>query len=249
MELNEHLVQERVQQHHWWFVGRRQLLKDVFQKLQRQKGEQFVTAYDVGCGVGTNLSVIRSFAERVIGVESSPDAAAFAKTKGYDAVLESTVEDLYRHVSPQTADVVVLMDVMEHLKDDVIGAERLAHMLRPGGYLIVTVPAFMMLWGLQDEVGQHYRRYRIPQMCQLLQHAGFQIQHRTYFNTLLFFPILCVRQWYKRFPQKRFQSENEMNTPWVNRLLSMFFLFEMWCLRHGMRFPFGVSALVVARKL
>jgi SAM-dependent methyltransferase len=142
---------------HWWFRGRRRLLDDVLRNLVGDAASS-KTIYDIGCGVGNNCQALASYG-RVIGVDISPQALEYCKNQGYADLLLRNAENL-EGVPDDSADVVVAMDVLEHLDDGAALAE-FVRILKPSGHLVVTVPAFPSLWGLQDELGEHRRRYRI----------------------------------------------------------------------------------------
>ena len=119
--------------------------------------------------------------------------------------------------------------------------------LAPGGVVIIMVPALMILWGLQDEVAHHFRRYSgRPELKRLIESAGLQIKRLTYFNSFLFLPILLVRRWQKIFPARRL-SDFDLNNRFSNFLLRQIFLLEVKLLKIT-NFFFGVSLLAVATK-
>ena len=104
----------------------------------------------------------------------------------------------------------------------------------------------MFLWGLQDEVSNHRRRYRLPQLRQVLEEAGFEIERSTYANITFFLPILMVRK-LMRLTGIKTETENSINMPALNGVFGAIFGAESWVLRY-MNIPFGVSGLCVARK-
>jgi hypothetical protein len=116
--------------------------------------------------------------------------------------------------------------------------------LKSDGRVIITVPAFQSLWGVQDEIGQHKRRYRASQVLQRTNAAGLVVSRKFYFNYLLFLPILLVRTIVRK-SHAQVRNENEMNSPLINRVLKWIFRFDVSTapLLHP---PFGVSYLVVA---
>jgi len=103
----------------------------------------------------------------------------------------------------------------------------------------------MFLWGLQDEVSNHRRRYRLPELRHVLEQAGFEVERTTYANITFFLPILLVRK-LMRLTGIRTASENNINVPVFNGILGRLFGAESWILRR-MNLPFGVSGLCVAR--
>ena len=143
-------------------------------------------------------------------------------------------------------DLVLATDVIEHVNDDLAALRELRRVLRPGGYVLLTVPEFHLLWGLQDDVVHHKRRYRLHRLLKMLPVADLSPRRYFYFNYLLFLPILAARRLMRRL-KIRVASENEINTGWFNRALTRVFRFDVrtapW-----LRPPMGVSALVVATR-
>src|SRR5262249_41444785 len=146
--------------------------------------------------------------------------------------------------SSESFDFVLATDVIEHVRDDVAALEEICRVLRPGGYALITVPAFASLWGLQDEVALHYRRYRLRTLVERVAGVRLTIVRAYYFNYLLFAPIWIARQ-IMRFARLRLQSENEVNSPLTNRALTTIFRLDV-ATAPILRPPFGVSALVFA---
>src|SRR3989344_1692389 len=122
----------------------------------------------------------------------------------------------------------------------------IGRVLKPGGIAIVTVPAFMFLWGLQDEISHRFRRYTKKELLVKIQAAGFSIERVGYFNFFLFPLIYLVRQAAKIMPLRR-RSDFDINNKLVNYVLKNIFLSEIWLLKI-ISYPFGVSLLIVAKK-
>jgi hypothetical protein len=138
------------------------------------------------------------------------------------------------------------MDILEHLDNDIGGIRSFYQALREDGVLILTVPAFRSLWGIQDEVTFHKRRYSRHEIVNKLQQEGFEITKSSYFNFFLFFPILFGRRLIRILGLK-VDSENNINSPIINLVLKAIFSFEPYILKY-VSFPFGVSILCIARK-
>jgi len=117
--------------------------------------------------------------------------------------------------------------------------------LRPGGRVLLFVPTFMFLWGLQDDVSNHRRRYRMPELRCVLEKAGFEVERATYANITFFLPILLARK-LMRVTGIKAESENNINVSALNGVLGKLFGAESVLLRY-MNIPFGVSGLCVAR--
>ena len=145
-----------------------------------------------------------------------------------------------------TFDLVTAFDVVEHMDDDLGGLSEMRRVLRPGGRVLLFVPTFMFLWGVQDDVSNHRRRYRLPELRRVLEQAGFEIERTTYANITFFLPILVIRK-LMRLTGIKAATENNINVTALNGVLGKLFGVESSILRY-MNLPFGVSGLCVARR-
>ena len=180
----------------------------------------------------------------VAGLDLSEDALRLCQEKNPGRMIKG---DITRLPFPDgQADLVLATDVIEHVDDDRAAIQEIARVLKPGGTVLVAVPAFALLWGLQDEVAGHKRRYRKTEVKRMLSEAGLLVKRAYYFNYLLFVPILIARC-LLRLMRSELRSENEINSPVINRLLSAIFAFDVTT-APWIRPPFGVSALLLATK-
>jgi len=234
-------VEAYVERDHWWFRGRRRLVAAMIRAFGIPPSAQVL---DVGCGTGSNLRLLveLGFGD-VTGLDRSEDAIRWCREKQLPAVERG---DLCALPFPEDHfDLVIATDVLEHIDEPDAGVAELRRVLRPGGTLIVTVPAFESLWGLQDDVSHHKRRYRRDELVVQLRAAGFIVARSFHFNFLLFVPIWLARQLI-RWLGVEVASENENNTRWLNALLARIFAFDVWAAPR-LRPRFGVSILAVAR--
>jgi len=234
-------IEERVQTFHWWFVVRRKLLKTILCSLNLQRES---LTMDIGCGVGSNLSLLKAIGLKAMGCDRSFDNLLLAKNKFLLPFINGDLENL--PIRSSSVELVVATDVLEHLQDDIAGVRELCRILRRNGHLIVTVPAFQSLWGTQDIVTGHKKRYSKRDISNVLKHNGFQIMRSSYFNFFLFFPILFARR-VIRLLGLQLHSENEINFPLLNFFLKTIFSLEPYLLKY-LPFPFGVSIVCVAKK-
>ena len=243
-EMMEHTypILYKVEQSHWWYIGRRRIIAGFVEEICRQVTDRRPRILDVGCGTGANLLLLSKYGQAE-GVDVSEDALAFCRERGLDQVTLGAGEEM--PYEDGTFDLVTAFDVVEHMDDDLAGLREFRRVLRPGGRVLLFVPTFMFLWGLQDEVSNHRRRYRLPELRRVLEQAGFEIERSTYANITFFLPILVVRQ-FMRLTGIRTATENSINVPAFNRVFGAILGAESTILRY-LNLPFGVSGLCVAR--
>jgi len=235
-------VEAAVQQTHWWFVGRRRLLMRLVREMEPRPSWRIL---EVGTGTGANLPVLASLNVRqVIGCDVSAEALRHAMgTAGLALARADACQLPFRSGA---FDLVIAADVIEHLDDDDAALREFARVLAPGGRCLLMVPAFPSLWGPQDIVAHHRRRYRRPHLLALVAGAGLRLVSCFYFNFLLFVPIWMARRALMA-ARVEIDSENQLNTPWLNRLLTRIFCTDV---DHAsrLRAPFGVSLCLVGAK-
>ena len=168
MRASTYEVEAAVEETHWWFVGRRRLFG---RELVRAGVSRDARILDVGTSTGSNLRLLRDLGfSRVTGLDVNLDAIRFCESKGLGQVQQGSVCEM--PFPDETFDVVLATDVIEHVDDHRLAVAEISRVLVPGGKVLVTVPAFQALWGLQDEVALHKRRYRLRPLRELLQGPG-----------------------------------------------------------------------------
>jgi SAM-dependent methyltransferase len=243
-EMMEHTypILFQVEQSHWWHIGRRKILSTFVEAICRQVTDRRPRILDVGCGTGANLLMLSKYGDAE-GVDISEDALSFCRERGLEKVKLGAGEEL--PYDNGTFDLVTAFDVVEHMDDDLAGLSEMRRVLRPGGKVLLFVPTFMFLWGLQDDVSHHRRRYRLPELERVLERAGFEIERSTYANIMFFLPILLIRK-LMRVTGMKASSENNINVSALNGVLGKMLGAESSILRY-INLPFGVSGLCVAR--
>ena len=242
MKAHTYPIMFRVEQSHWWYAGRRKILTEFIEEICSKITDRRPRILDVGCGTGANLMMLSQFGDAE-GVDVSEDALAFCRERGLEKVRLGAAEKL--PYEDGTFDLVTALDVVEHIDDDLAGLREMRRVLRPGGRVLLFVPTFMFLWGVQDDVSNHRRRYRLPELRSVLEKAGFEIERTTYANITFFLPILLIRK-LMRVTGMKTESENNITVSSLNGVLGNLFGAESWLLRY-MNLPFGVSGLCVAR--
>lgn len=261
MQQHTYAIMRRVEERHWWFAGRRQIIKSFLEhlcrNLDRRKSKEHdaygssnggqlppLKILDVGCGTGANLEMLSQFGQAQ-GVDVSAEALSFCRARGLENVKQGEAEAL--PYEDNSFDLVTGLDVVEHLNDDLAGLREMRRVLRRGGHALLFVPAFMFLWGVQDDVSNHRRRYTLPGLKRKVLQAGFEVERATYVNISFFAPILLGRL-LMRGLRLRPESENNITIGFLNGVLGKLFGAERLPLRH-LNFPFGVSIICVARKV
>jgi SAM-dependent methyltransferase len=243
MQAHTYAIMREVEDQHWWFVGRRRIIASWVERVCREIGKRRPRILDVGCGTGANLQMLAEFGV-VEGVDVSAEALDFCRARGLGSVRQGAAESL--PYEDAQFDLVTGLDVVEHLDDDVAGLREMFRVLRPGGRALLFVPAFMFLWGVQDDISHHRRRYTLAELKEKLSAAGLTVERVSYANITFFAPILFGRV-LMRLTGLRPASENNINIGALNGLLGGILGAESWWLRK-MSFPFGVSAICVARR-
>ena len=242
MQESVYAVDARREQSHWWYVGRRKLFARVIQTLDVAPDQPVL---DVGTSAGTNLRLLRElgFAD-VTGLDFSDEAIRFCAEKGLGNVRRGDITQM--PFPDESFALVLATDIIEHVDDDVRALREIARVLRPGQSALLTVPAFPSLWGFQDEVSLHKRRYRMGPLLARIREAGLQPGQRFHFNFLLFAPIWAARQLMKVWKHS-YRSESDVTGPLANRVLTAIFGFDVLA-SPRISPPFGVSILVVVHK-
>jgi len=243
MQQHTYSIMYEVEGKHWWFYGRRKIIEAFVGNICREIAKREPRILDVGCGTGANLQMLAQFGAAE-GVDVSSEALEFCRARGLAKVRQGAAETLpYEDAS---FDLVTGLDVVEHLDDDLSGLREMRRVLRPGGRALLFVPAFMFLWGVQDDISHHRRRYTIRELKERLSDACLSCERVTYANLTFFLPILIGRL-LMRLTRIRPSSENNITIGALNGLLGRILGAESWWLKR-MNFPFGVSIVCVARR-
>jgi SAM-dependent methyltransferase len=242
MDIATYAAEAEVEQTHWWFVVRRELFLREIVRLQIPKSAAIL---DVGTSTGTNLRMLTEAGYRnAVGTDFSDESVRWCAEKGLPPVHKGDVCAL--PFDDARFDFILATDIIEHVDDDVKAMSELARVLKPGGTILVTVPTFTSLWGLQDVLAHHKRRYRMGQLLNVVRGANLTASKSYYFNFLLFVPIWFARQ-VNKVLKPDVRSEADINTPLMNTVFKAIFRVDTM-LAPSVHMPVGVSALVVARK-
>ncbi len=231
---------------YWWLAGKYRVLQDV---LERAMAGSSATrrVLDLGCGPGNLLDVLAAHGQ-VFGSDYSADALRFCVGRGYRRLFRADFHGL--PVRDDSFDLVTCCDVLEHLDDDRRALRELWRVLKPGGLLVATVPAFQFLWGDHDTLYGHRRRYRAPELRERLLAAGFELRRVTYFEPAYVAPLWLFRRLKRLFGRggDLARRDDFIAVPGpVNAVLAALLGAERWALR-VCDLPFGVTLLALAVK-
>lgn len=188
----DRVIFDRMAQHdttHWWYRARRRILSDFLKRWGRLPAHARIL--EIGCGTGHNLPMLAEFGE-VDAIEIDEAAAAQASERLGKKVASMPLPDL-EGVAPGSYDLVAVLDVVEHVDDDVASLKAMAAVLRPGGKILITVPAHPWMWSAHDVVNHHKRRYTKQSLAAALDAAGLIGEKLGWFNSLLFPLALAAR--------------------------------------------------------
>jgi ubiquinone/menaquinone biosynthesis C-methylase UbiE len=241
MQREEYATMFRVEETHWWY---RALHRLIFQALEAELPDwREKEIADVGCGTGAILSRLGN-PEKNVGIDLAPEAISFCRQRGLDNIQQG---DIHALPFPDASfDAVICSSVLYHQwVSDVEGAIGEMHrVLRPGGTLLINVPAFPFLHSAHDEAVMTARRFRKWEIRQLLQKQDFQIRRLTYWTTFLFPLAVAARTLGGSKMGRDFETEG---TSFTQRTLAGIMVLELNLLRK-ISLPFGVALIAVARK-
>lgn len=224
---------------HWWYRARREILATLIARdIPLRPGARLL---EIGCGTGHNLQMLARFGE-VDGIELDPQARALASLRVGKPVGGSPLPRL-EGVPDATYDLVAVLDVIEHVEEDRLSLETIARKLRPGGKILITVPAHPWMWSAHDEVNHHKRRYTARSLRQVIAAAGLKTELLSPFNSLLF-PLAAAARIAGRIAGKK-DSDDTMPPPALNKLFETVFGWERYALGR-VPFPPGVSLVAIA---
>ena len=238
----ERIVYEQMaalDQRHWWYVARREVLAALIRRCVQPPKDASIL--EVGCGTGHNLPMLGQFGA-VDGLELDPEARALAEKRLGKPIFAAPLPEM-RGVPERHYDLVAALDVIEHLEDDRAAIESIARRLKPGGKFLMTVPAHQWMWSAHDVANHHRRRYSHAALRRLFDGTPFRLEKSGYFNSLLF-PLAVA----ERLSSKvRGKDSADLSLPpsWLNKSLEKGFALE----RHAigrLPLPPGLSLFAVA---
>jgi SAM-dependent methyltransferase len=245
MNIEYEIKYHQIEENYWWFQARRDM---VFRLVQALKLSSNADILEIGCSGGPLLQRLRSVGyTQLTGIDISEAGIAVAQQRGIPNV--SCMDGTKLAFPDASFDLVVASDVLEHIQDEAQALQEWARVLRPGGRLLVFVPAFQFLWGKHDVVNQHFRRYTANQLATVVRGANLKVSRTSYWNVSLFFPTAVVRLFKHLLPKNNAPVTDDLFavSPLLNKLLSGFIQGENRLLQ-AINAPIGVSVFTLASK-
>jgi SAM-dependent methyltransferase len=227
---------------HWWFLSRNQIIIWIL----KTNVSSFSNFLEVGCGTGFVVSGIAK-AFPTLELEASEyfeDGLVFARQRVPQCRFRKL--DATAMAEESAYDCIGSFDVLEHIDADECVLSNFNRGLRPGGFLLLTVPQHPWLWSSADDYAHHVRRYTYLELRRKVLCAGFRIEYCTSFVSLLL-PLMALQRLGSR--DRNYNPDDEFKiSPLLNTTLFLVMQLEITLLRLGLRFPLGGSLLLLARK-
>jgi SAM-dependent methyltransferase len=234
---------------HWWYRGRRRVIRAELERLPLPADAEIL---DAGCGSGRTMQLLAAYGT-VSGVELSEPAAEVARARGVGEVFIGRLEEL--PWPEERFDLITCLDVIEHTPDDRATLAELRRVCRPGGYLLVTVPAYPRLWSVHDEANHHYRRYSRAALRTAALQAGWSLERMSSFNSTLLAPAAVVRLSRRRRARalngtatEVYRDELSIGPGWLNGALELPLALEARWLGRGRTLVLGLSLIAILRR-
>jgi ubiquinone/menaquinone biosynthesis C-methylase UbiE len=234
----------QLEQSHWWFLARRDIIMGLVASFQKD-----AKILDIGCSGGVLMELLLSKGfENVYGIDISTESIEICRKRGLQNVF---VEDAQKtHFPEGYFDVIICSDILEHIEEQEKAVLEWKRMLKKGGSIICFVPAFAFLWSQHDSANMHYRRYLRKKLCHLFRGNGFKIDRSSYWNFTLFVPVSAFRLFQKITPKRKGQIAGlKSSAKLSNSLLTFVLKIENKLILKGIYLPLGISVFVVGCKI
>ncbi|MEI6130572.1 MAG: class I SAM-dependent methyltransferase [Planctomycetota bacterium] len=237
----------KLEDRHFWFVSRRRIFFDLLDRELR--GESALRVLEVGCGAGGMLGPLQRYGT-VHGLDIDRDYVQYCAQRGFQRVLCGSGYEL--PFPDASFDLVCLFDTIEHIPEEQLAMAEIARVLKPGGRVFFSVPAYQWLWSQNDKIAHHCRRYTAGRLRLALQSAGLAVRRMSYFNAFLLpliVPAILLQKLRERFGKlpDGYNNTSVQMPSLLNRMFTAVMSSERWFLR-WLSFPVGHSLLCIAKK-
>ena len=243
MSPEAYLEMEKLEKTHWWYHGRREIIKEQISLLCLPENASIL---EIGCGTGGNLKMLSTYGQ-VSAIEIN-DLARKVAIKN-----NKNIADIQPGSAPNNIpfknvkfDLICILDVLEHIEDELSTLNALKKILAPNGKIILTVPAYQWLWSTHDEYHHHYRRYSKKNILRIANELDLYIDKISFFNTILFPIAAGVRLLTKAIKNKN-HPQTTHPSRFINLILIKIFSSESKTLKIS-SFSFGLSLIAILTK-
>lgn len=233
-----------IERRHWWYYGRREIILRLLVRIGFADVPRVVLS--VGCGSGEEIRFLRRFG-KVYGIDPGEDAVRFCRAAGIgEEVVRASAEEI--PFPDEYFDAVFMLDVLEHVRDEERAFAEIYRVLKDGGIVVISVPAYPWVWSGADIRSHHFRRYTRGVLEKKCSASGFSVLRGTYCNAILFFPLAAIKLLTRIWePAWCVGAEVYMPPKAINKILRWLFSLEAPLIAR-VNLPFGLSVLVIARK-
>jgi SAM-dependent methyltransferase len=241
MNKTEQEIFNSIGKDYFWLAGKYDIIADlIFRYINKPDSSGRRKILDYGCGPGHIADYLLPYGE-LYGLDFSEDAIRLAKDRGYTNLTVSHGERT--PYSDETFDATI--DVLEHIQNDVGAMLEMRRILKPGGHIFFSVPAYKFLWGYHDTMYGHFRRYTVKEIRNKLIANGFDVPKVSYVQAPFILPLFLLRKIKDKL--KMTKDDFSSVSPFLNNFLRKFIASDKYILRFG-SIPFGVSIVGVAQK-
>ena len=232
---------KQIESWHFWFIGRRALVNRLLSKYICKEKKRLL---DIGCGTGNMVEILSAQGHQVVGLDLLPQGLHSTHHKVPNSMLIQADLSSQLPLSDNVFDVVIVLDVLEHVDDQSL-IEEANRVLIPGGIILLTVPTVPWLWSFRDTDAGHLRRYTRKSLLELLSKSDLQLNESRYYQFILF-PFIVITRFIGR-KRKKARDFEEQPVWLINKVLSWINKFEVW-FGDFIPPPYGSSLVVVCQK-
>lgn len=243
MEQNAYTKMYKYEQTHWWFVARRAIIKSVIENNIDITSP--IRILEIGSGTGGNHGLLSSFGQLTC-IEPNKIAAQLSEKRYGHKVINQCLENISIDQFKEPFDLIVLLDVVEHIAAPQETLEVINDLLSDKGKVLITTPAYQFLWGPHDIEHHHHRRYNKKNLILLLRSCGLSTQKISYFNSLLF-PLVLFSRLVNKIFKRHVLKDSKMPPDVLNSGLKKIFSLEKYIINR-FNIPFGCSILAICEQ-
>ena len=233
-----------LQKEHWWFVARRDIIESfITSKMPHSSADKTL---EIGCGVGGNVELLGRTGN-YFGIDMHMPAIEYCSSKFPQFEFKcSRIEEIPKDAYSHNFDSIYILDVLEHIDNEVEILKEARNYLTNSGKILVTVPAYQFLWSPHDDFLHHVRRYTKKSLRKVLEEAGYKVERLSYFNTILF-PLALIQRLGSKLLNKNLSAHLSIPPRIINWLFKTVFSQEAGILKHT-NLPVGLSIIAVVTK-